>query len=180
MKHLKPQTIESAPEAAKESLKAIQKGYGFIPNLLGTFANAPAVLNSYIALDSAWGHSSLSPKERQFVLLATSVQNHCNYCKSAHSTALKHGLKVDADLVQAVRENRPLKDAKLNALVKFTKELVSERGFVSENTKAEFLSQGYNETQMLEVVVGVGMKTISNYIDHLNPVEIDAGFKAEA
>ena len=180
MKHLNPQTIESAPEGSKETLRNIQKGFGFIPNLMGTFANSPAVLNGYMAMDAAWEKSTLSPRERQFILLATSVQNHCNYCKAAHSTALKHMMKVDADLVNAVREGKDLADSKLNALVKFTKEVVNERGYVSGNTKSEFLKNGYNEVQMLEVIIGVALKTVSNYIDHLNPVEIDAGFKGEA
>lgn len=180
MKHLKPLTIETAPEGSKNTLTSIQKGYGFIPNLMATFAHSPAVLNGYLAMDAAWETSSLSPKERQIILLATSVQNHCDYCKAAHSTILKTMMKVDAELVQAVRNGDTLSDAKLNALVGFTRELVNERGFVSERTKADFLKHGYSEVQMMEVIVGVALKTISNYIDHLNPVEIDAGFKGEA
>ena len=58
--------------------------------------------------------------------------------------------------------------------------VVSKRGYVSENTKSEFLDQGYTEIQVMEVIVGVALKIVSNYIDHLNPVEIDPGFKAEA
>ena len=180
MKHLVPLTIETAPEDSKETLRNIQNGYGFIPNLMGTFANSPAVLNGYLGMDGAWDKSSLSPKERQIILLATSVQNHCNYCKAAHSTILKNMMKVDAETVSAVRDGKALLDPKLNALVKFTKEVVSERGYVSESTKSEFLKNGFTEVQMMEVIMGVALKTVGNYIDHLNPVEIDAGFKSEA
>ncbi|NBV05899.1 MAG: carboxymuconolactone decarboxylase family protein [Proteobacteria bacterium] len=180
MKRLNPQTIESAPEGSKETLRNIQKAYGFIPNLMATFANSPSVLNGYLAMDNAWEKSSLSPRERQIILLATSVENHCNYCKAAHSTILKNMMKVDADIVSAVRENRTLSDNKLNVLVKFTKEVVSKRGQVSEETKAEFFKNGFSEVQMMEVIIGVALKTVSNYTDHLNPVEIDAEFKAEA
>ena len=89
-------------------------------------------------------------------------------------------MKVDAETVNAIREGKTLADSKLNALVNFTKEVVSERGYVSENTKSEFLKNGFTEVQMMEVIIGVAHKTVSNYIDHLNPVEIDAGFKSEA
>lgn len=180
MKHLNPLTVETAPEGSKETLRNIQNGYGFIPNLMGTFAHSPAVLNGYLGLDAAWEKSSLSPKERQLILLAASVTNNCNYCKAAHSTILKSMMKVDAATVTAVREKKPLADSKLDVLVRLTRELVGERGYVSENTKDQFLRQGYTEAQMMEVVVGVALKTISNYIDHLNPVAIDPGFKAEA
>lgn len=150
-----------------------------MPNLMATFANSPAVLNGYIAMDSAWEKSSLSPKERQLILLTASVQNNCNYCKAAHSTVLKGMMKVDSELVANVRDGKPISDPKLNALVSFTREVVSERGYVSENTKSEFLLRGYTEVQMMEVIVGVALKTVSNYIDHLNPVEIDQAFSSE-
>ena len=179
MKHLEPLTIETALEGSKETLRNIQKGYGFIPNLMATFANSPAVLNGYMAMDAAWDKSSLNAKERQLILLTTSVENHCDYCKAAHSTILKSMMKVDAAIVAAVRERKPLADKKLNALVNLTRELVSERGYASENTKTDFLNQGYSEVQLIEVIVGIALKTVSNYIDHVNPVVIDDGFKSE-
>lgn len=177
---LKPQTIESAPAAARATLENIQKGFGFIPNLMATFANSPAVLNGYMGLDAAWEKSSLTPKERQLVLLATSVANHCPYCIAAHSTILKRMMKVDAEVVRAVRQGEALPDSKLQALVQFTREAVGERGHVSERTKLNFLSAGFAAPAMMEVLVGVALKTISNYLDHLNPTTIDEAFKAEA
>lgn len=180
MKALKPLTIETAPEGSKETLQAIQKGFGFIPNLMATFANSPAVLNGYMGLDAAWSKSSLSAKEQQIILLVTSTENNCRYCTAAHSTILKGMMKVDGEIVKAVRNKSELQDSKLNALVKFTREVVAERGYVSENTKESFLKAGYNEVSMMEVLVGVALKTVSNYLDHLNPTPIDNAFSSEA
>lgn len=180
MNALKPLTIETAPEGSKQTLQAIQKGFGFIPNLMATFANSPAVLNGYMGLDAAWETSSLTAKERHIVLLATSVANNCRYCIAAHSTILKGMLKTDPACVKNIRANAQVADAKLNALVQFTKEAVGERGHVSEHTKNNFLAAGYAPAAMMEVLVGVALKTISNYLDHLNPTPIDAAFQGEA
>ena len=180
MNTLKPLTIDTAPEGSKETLRAIQKGFGFIPNLMATFANSPAVLNGYMGLDAAWAKSSLTPKEQQLILLATSVENNCRYCTAAHSTILKNMMKVDADIVQAVRNKSQLQDAKLNVLVQFTREVVLERGYASENAKANLIKAGYSEVTMMEVLVGIALKTISNYLDHLNPTPIEAAFASEA
>lgn len=177
---LKPLTLDSAPDASKATLTNIKKGFGFIPNLMATFAHSPAVLNGYMGLDAAWESASLSPKERQIVLLATSVANHCVYCTAAHSTILKGMMKVDPALVKAIRASESLSDAKLNALVQFTREAVLERGYVSERTKMNFLEAGFAAPAMMEVLVGVALKTISNYLDHLNPTPLDDAFKAEA
>ena len=180
MNRLEPQTIETAPEKSKEILRNIQKSYGFIPNLLATFANSPAVLNGYTAMEAAWDKSSLSAKERQLVLLAASVENRCNYCKAAHSTVLKNFMNVDSQIINAVKSGDPLPDPRLNALVRFTKEAVNERGYVSEGTKTAFVHYGFSEVQMMEVLVGIALKTLSNYLDHINPIDIDTAFVAEA
>ncbi|MBY0453219.1 MAG: carboxymuconolactone decarboxylase family protein [Bdellovibrionaceae bacterium] len=180
MNTLKPLTIETAPDNSKDTLQGIQKAFGFIPNLMATFANSPAVLNGYMGLDAAWSKSSLTPKEQQIILLATSVENSCRYCIAAHSTILTGMMKVDADTVQAIRGKKQLQDARLNALVQFTREVVAERGYASENTKLNFLKVGYTEVVMMEVLVGIALKTVSNYLDHLNPTPIDEAFAAEA
>ena len=38
---LHPLTIANAPEASKPIMEGIQKGFGFIPNLMATFAHSP-------------------------------------------------------------------------------------------------------------------------------------------
>lgn len=176
---LTPLTTETASDKAKPILAQIKKSYGFVPNLMATFANSPAVLEGYVGLDKSWEGSSLSSVERQLILLAVSVQNECGYCTAAHSTVLKGGLRVSAETVKAVRQGNPLQDPKHDALVRLTREIVAERGHVSEATMKRFLDAGYNGTQVMEVLIGVALKTISNYLDHMNPVPLDAAFQPE-
>jgi len=121
---------------------------------------------------------SLSPVERSIVLLAASVENNCLYCIAAHSTVLK-AFHVPSEVVSAVRSNRPLPDPKLNALVVLTKEVVSKRGYVGMQAIENFLGAGYRKDQILEVLIGVALKTISNYLDHISPTELDQAFQAE-
>ena len=179
MKSLKPQSIDIAPAGSKESLLSIRKRFGFIPNLLATFASSPAVLKGYLALGAAWERSSFTPRERQIILMTASVENKCLYCTAAHATALK-ALRVDADTIAAIRNRLPLADARQDALVAITRELVSERGFVSENAKRAFFDAGYDAVALMEILAGVALKTMSNYLDHLTPISIDPAFQAEA
>jgi len=171
--------LESAPEQARPTLEKVQKGFHFIPNLYGTFANSPALLEAYMALDAAFEKTRLSPTERQLVLLAASVENACQYCTAAHSTVLKQFLRVPAEVVAAVRSGSPVFDRKLNVLVNLTREIVSARGYVDQQTIDSFLTAGYQKEQVLEVLIGVALKTISNYTDHLSPNELDKAFAAD-
>ncbi len=178
-KLLSPLTIETAPEKSKPILEQVKKGFGFIPNLMATFANSPAVLEGYLAMDASFGKSSLSPVERQLILLAVSAQNSCGYCLAAHSTILKGGMKVDAETVSAVRSGNTLANSKYDALVKLTREIVAERGHASEAAVQRFLNEGYKPEQVMEILLGVALKTVSNYLDHMNPTPLDSAFQNE-
>ena len=171
--------LESAPAKSRPILEEIQQAFTFIPNLFGTFANSPALLEGYTALDAAFEKTQLSPVERQVVLLAASVENACPYCTAAHSTVLKRSLNVPPAIVAAVRSGSPVSDPKLNAFVNLTKEIVGARGHVRPPTIDSFLAAGYRKEQILEVLIGVGLKTLSNYTDHLSPNELDQAFAAE-
>jgi hypothetical protein len=43
-----------------------------------------------------------------------------------------------------------------------------------------FLSVGYTAPQAMGVLIGVALKTVSNYLVHTSPAPIDDAFKAEA
>jgi uncharacterized peroxidase-related enzyme len=175
-----PVGVETAPEKSRPLLEKVQKSYKFIPNLYANFANSPVLLEGYLALEGVFEKASLSAVERHVVLLAASVENSCKYCTAAHSTVLKTFLHVPAEVVSAVRSNSPLPDPKLNALVALTKEIVSERGHVGEQTIENFLAAGYRKDQVLEVLIGVALKTMSNYLDHISPTELDQAFRSES
>ncbi|HEY4308795.1 MAG TPA: carboxymuconolactone decarboxylase family protein [Pirellulales bacterium] len=175
---LQPLTLQTAPEASKPVLEDIQKRFGFIPNLMATFANSPAVLKGYLALEAEY-QKTFTPVERQAILLTASVENSCGYCTAAHSTILKGVLKVPADVVAAIRAGRSTGNLKHDALIALTREVVRERGHVSQETIGKFLGAGYRQEQVIEVLLGVALKTISNYLDHIAPTPVDAAFAAE-
>ena len=102
---LPPVSVDTAPELSRPLLKDVQKSFKFIPNLFGVFANSPTMLEGYLGLEKVFSAGTLSPVERQIVLLSASVENRCDYCIAAHSTLLKAFLHVPAEVVLAVRSN---------------------------------------------------------------------------
>lgn len=128
---LDPLTIVNAPEQARPLLEKAKAKYGFVPNLLGVMAHAPATLEAYMTLSGLFDKISLSPTERQVVLLAISAESECKYCVSAH-TVIAQMQKVDANAVEAIRAGKPIGDDKLEAVRRFAVEVVSMRGWPSE------------------------------------------------
>jgi uncharacterized peroxidase-related enzyme len=172
-------TAESAPEAARETLANVHKNYGFVPNLLAGLAEAPTALHSYLALSEQFGKASLSAPEQQVVLLATSVINECRFCVAAHSYLARNIAKLDEVSITALRDGGELPDARLNALARFTRAVVNERGWVNGPALDAFFAAGFSKAQVLEVVLGVTTKTLSNYANHLLETPVNKQFAAD-
>ena len=173
-------TAESAPAAAQPILQQSQAAYGFVPNLFGMFAESPALLEGYTSLGRIFDEStSLTPTERQIVLMTTSFENGCEYCMSAHS-AIAAMQKVPQDVVVGLRTGAPLADGRLEALRGFTRKVVAGRGWVEEADLEALLDAGYPKQAALDVILGVSMKTLSNYANHLAKPPLDEAFKPVA
>jgi uncharacterized peroxidase-related enzyme len=171
--------IDSAPEGSRSALEAARKKFGFVPNLLGVLAEAPSALEGYMAVAAAFEKSSLSRIEQQVVLLSTSVENRCRYCAAAH-TLVARMVGAPEEVLKAIRDGDEIADPKLQELRRFTCRVVATAGWVSEEDVRTFAAAGYTRAQLLEVLVGVTQKTLSNYTNHIAHTPLDAAFAASA
>ena len=169
----------NAPEAARPLLAKSKAAYGAVPNILGELAESPAALEGYMALSEIFIKSSLAPAEKHLVLLTASVENECKYCVAAH-TGLAKGAGLPGHAIMAVREDEDIDDDHLEALRLFTKRVVSARGDVSADEVQAFMDAGYSRANVFEVILGVAMKTLSNYVNHIAQTPVDASFAINA
>jgi uncharacterized peroxidase-related enzyme len=172
-------TESTAPEYAQKLLSNSRAAFGAIPNLHGVMAEAPALLKAYQELGKIFSQTSLTAAEQQVVMLATSYANKCDYCVAAH-TIIAGMHKVPADVVQSIRNGVEIAEPKLEALRRFTSKLVATRGWPGDEELERFVQAGYTRANVLEVVLGVGFKTLSNYTNHLAQTPLDAAFAAAA
>lgn len=163
-------TLENASGQIKELLSGIQKGYGFVPNLFGYMAEAPTTVQAYLALNDLVSKTSLTPAQQQVALLAVSVENGCDFCSVAHRAVGKmKGANVQT--LTAVATHSEIANATDKALVTFTQAVVETRGRPTDEEVQSFLNAGFTKQQILEVVLIVSIKTLSNYINHLTKPE---------
>jgi|TARA_B110000503_G_scaffold113368_1_gene170160 uncharacterized peroxidase-related enzyme len=148
----------------------LQKGLGFVPNLYAYYAKNETALGDYIALQNR--KSTLKAKEREVINLVTSQINGCKYCQSAH-TALGKMNGFTEDQIIELRKGSASFDSKLDALVKFTASVVENKGNATQESKDTFFEVGYTEANLIDVIIVVGDKVISNYIHNLTGFPID-------
>ncbi len=168
-------SIESAPEASKPYLQGALDGFGFVPNLLATMAEAPALLEGYMNLAGIFDKSDMSETERQIILMTNNRLNGCVYCMAAHTMLSKMG-GVPDDVIEALRNNTPIADPKLEALRTFAAVINESRGWPTDAQVETFLAAGYTRQTVLEVVLGTAVKTLSNYTNHVAETNLDGAF----
>jgi alkylhydroperoxidase family enzyme len=170
-------TIESAPEGSKAQLEEGLKAFGMIPNLHGTLAESPELYKAYNTLHSLFMETSFDKDELTVVWQTINVEHACHYCVPAH-TMIANSMKVDPAITEALRNETPLASEKLEALRPETLQLVRKRGQLTQSEVETFFNAGYAQKQLLEIIVGISQKVISNYVNHLAETPLDEPFKS--
>lgn len=175
--HLEAQTVDTNDEAARALLLKVKAEVGFVPNMYAKMANAPGVLDTYLFGQRRFREASgFTPVEQEVILLTISHFHGCSYCMAAHSMIADKISKVPADILNAIRAGVAIPDAQIAALSEFTRILVEHRGNPTHAQLELFKEAGYSDRQVLEIILAIAVKTISNYCNHVFHTEVDPVF----
>ncbi|SFD14662.1 carboxymuconolactone decarboxylase family protein [Pseudoalteromonas denitrificans] len=158
-------TLESSQGETKELLSSIQQGYGFLPNLFAYMIEAPTSVQAYLMLNDLLAKTSIPMPQLQVALLAASIENKCDFCTVAHR-AIGKQMGAEPASLNALNNGDIIESDKDRAIAEFTISMIKNRGFVPEKDTQAFLSAGYTQQQILEVILIVTIKTLSNYSNH--------------
>ncbi len=170
-------SLATANDRQKAVLEKAKAAFGFIPNMYARMANSPGLLETYMeGYQRFREHSGLSPVEQETVLLTISRFNGCRYCMAAHSMVADRMAGMSGEDLEALRDGRPLVDDRLAALHGFTLQMLESRGMPRQTEVADFLAAGYREEQILEIVLAMAVKLLSNYTNHVFDTPPDEAF----
>ncbi|MGI4859608.1 MAG: carboxymuconolactone decarboxylase family protein [Janthinobacterium lividum] len=167
MSRLPLQSIESAPEASRPYLEKALANNGFLPNLVASLANAPTALEAYLRMAEINGRSGLSLAERETVQITAAGIHGCGFCVAGHTAVALKKAGLPAATVNALRDQTPLDDSRLQAVATFTRAVIAQRGAVSDAALAGFKQAGFSDANALEVVLGVSLATLCNFANNL-------------
>ncbi|MCV6622680.1 MAG: carboxymuconolactone decarboxylase family protein [Cellvibrionaceae bacterium] len=167
-------TTDTDNPKRKALLEKAQAGYGMIPNMIAGLSESPAAAEAYMALSKAVVKGSLT-KEQQHVMWFTANAEHgCEYCMTGH-TGLAMMDKIDQGVIDSARNVSSYEDPKLEALRQFTLIMIRQRGWADDAQVQAFLDAGYNKENIMDVIIGIAHKTVSNYANHLMQTPLDKG-----
>ena len=170
MKTFTVPTRESVTPANQTLFDNLKKGLGKVPNLYATMALSQNALGTYLALSGA--KSSLRAKEKEVVNLVTSQVNDCDYCLAAHTAIGKLNGFTDEQILE-IRAGGASFDPKINALAALTKSFVQHHGKPDPVLVDNFFAAGYTEENLVDTIVVIGDKIITNYLHAVTKVPVD-------
>lgn len=174
---LAPISDDAAEGTAKEMLDGARAKLGFVPNMYRGMAINPGLLSTYL---HGYAHfreqANFTAPEQEVVFLTISRANGCDYCTAAHSMLAVKVSKLSEANTQALRDGRPLDDGKLEALRRFTHHMWDTRGLPTKSEAEAFKSAGYGDIHILEIILALAVKTISNYANHVGHTDVDDAF----
>jgi len=168
--------LDTAPEASKPLLENSQRAFGRLPGLHKVMAESPQVLEGYQVLHKLFTETEFDADELTVVWQTINVEHECHYCVPAH-TGIAKRMKVSDDISNALRDETPLPSAKLEALRVFTLQMLRERGNVTTEQMQAFFDAGYGHRAVLDVILGLSQKVMSNYINHVVETPLDEPVK---
>jgi uncharacterized peroxidase-related enzyme len=148
----------------------MRNSLGKIPNLYTVLANSENALEAYLDLEGM--PTSLTNKQVEAVNLAVSEVNKCVYCLSAHTVVAKMSGFTDKQAAE-LREGKASFDPSLDILVKMARDLTVKRGHIAPALVEEFLKAGYSKENLVDVIMLVGDRTISNLLHAVSKVPVD-------
>lgn len=170
-------TLETSSSDARSLFESAQSSLGFVPEMYRHMAKAPGVLSTYMhGYDQFRANSSLKPVEQEVIFLTISRENGCGYCMAAHSMLADKVSDVPGEILAALREGRKIADKRLEVLSHFTRVMFQTRGTPDRIEAQAFLDAGFTETHIMQIVLALAVKTLSNYSNHVNQPDVDEVF----
>ncbi len=161
----------AADGKAKELLDAVQGKMGAVPNVTRVMANAPAVLDAYLANATALGKGAFDAKTREAIALTIADTSGCDYCAAAHGFISKN-LKVDADEIER-RLQGTSAEPRLRAILTLARRVVDTRGKVSDDDLQTARDAGLDDGAIAETVANVAANLFTNYLNNVAHTDID-------
>ncbi len=170
-------TTATSQAKLEDIYSAVEKAYGWVPNLVKEMGASVPVVQTYLSGQEALSKGSLNPKEQQAVQLAVAAFNRCHYCQAAHGW-IGQKVRIAPEDVEAIRAGKVPSDPALASIVETTRLILQKQGWLSAEELREAEAKGISKARLYEIIGYIGLKTITNYINHIAHTPVDAQFTA--
>ena len=167
-----PATVDEAPAASQAILRTTEVRFGRVPNMALLLSVSPAALQGFLALLAALDGGTLGAQTAARIALAVAEANRCRYGLSLHTWCARNGIGLDDAEITANRSGAS-NDPQADAAVAFAAKLVRSQGAIGDDDLRALKAAGYDDGQIIEIVLHAGLNTLAGTINKVCQPDID-------
>ena len=162
--------IEDLPQDIREKVLAVQEKAGFVPNVFLALAHRPAEFRAFFAMHDALmekREGSLSPADREMIVVAVSADNDCQYCVVAHGAILRVRAKnpLIADQVAIDYRKADITDRQ-RAMLDFALKVSNDAKAIADSDFDVLRGHGYSDEDIWDIAGISAFFGLSNRMAH--------------
>lgn len=146
--------LSDLPDDIREKILSVQDKAGFIPNVFLTLAHRPEEFRAFFAYHDALleRDSGLTKAEMEMIVVATSNDNHCQYCVVAHGAILRIRAKnpLIADQVAVNHHKADITDRQ-KAMIDFAMKVSKDSGGILETDFELLREHGFSNEDIWDI-----------------------------
>ena len=163
--------LTEATDKTRRLFDDVQARLGVVPNIFRVLANAPAALEGYLSFNRALDGGSFDTTLREQIALTVAGTNLCGYCLSAHTFIAGRAGLTEKEIADAGHAISAI--AKTDAILKLARNIVVQRGEVSEGDLDQARASGMTDGEIVETVANVALNIFTNYVNHVARTVVD-------
>jgi uncharacterized peroxidase-related enzyme len=154
---------DQAAEKIRPIFEGIEKKGNTVPNVLRAMAHSPALLEGFLALNSALPKTELDGKLRELAYIKTSELNGCAYCLHHHRTTGKKVGLTDRQLDETAQsESSDAYDDLQRDVLRYAEQVT--RHINADPALIERLQASLSDRQIVELAMTVGIANFTNRV----------------
>lgn len=169
-------TTDTAPADSRQFIQNSERAFGYVPSPVARMATSPQLLEGFMKINGIFEKTTLSPLEREVLIMTLATEFGCHYCVAMHTGKLV-SQKAAEEVISTLRARETLADPRLGTLQSFVLAVIETRGQVPSHDLDNFLAAGYTAQNALEVILGIGTYTLSTFANRMTAAPLDAAFE---
>jgi uncharacterized peroxidase-related enzyme len=161
-----PENLEQLPDDLHQRMLAVQDKAGFVPHVFLMLAHRPDEFRAFFAYHDALMEresDSLTPAEKEMIVVATSARHGCLYCVVAHGAVLRIYSKdpLLADQVAVNHRTAPISERQ-RLMLDFAFHVGLERGGLDGDWQARLQAVGFSLDDIWDIGAITAFFSLSN------------------
>ncbi|MFP6847257.1 MAG: peroxidase-related enzyme [Pseudomonas sp.] len=175
-----PENLEQLPDDLRQRILAVQEKAGFVPHVFLMLAHRPDEFRAFFAYHDALmdrESDSLTPTEKEMIVVATSARHGCLYCVVAHGAVLRIYSKdpLLADQVAVNHRTAPISERQ-RLMLDFAFYVGLEGGGLDGDWQARLQAVGFSLDDIWDIGAITAFFSLSNRLVSLAGTPPNAEF----